>query len=149
MARINYYGIEDAIRSVLAADSDLAGVTITVEEELSPARGNVVGIYLDSRSAPNELQGLSAGQRTRFHVTFSIWCWHFGVGRDWRVPMQQRDDLLGKVEIVLMKNRTLNDTVTMSWLTGGEFMSGPDPTGNQFMSGAEIKLTADVAASTV
>jgi len=62
--------------------------------------------------------------------------------------MEQRDDLIGKVEIALMKERTLNGTVNSSWLEGGEFLSGPDPTGNQFMSGASVMLIADVTATT-
>jgi len=148
MARVDYFSIETAIKTILDADADLAGVAILIEEELTVQRGNVVGIYLDDRDASDPDQSLSAGTRTRFNVRFSIWCWHFGVGRDRRVPMEQRDDLVGKVEIALMKERTLNDTVNMSWLEGGEFLSGPDPTGNQFMSGASIILVADVVAST-
>ena len=148
MARIDYFNIEEAIKSILDADADLADVEVLIEEELTIQRGNVVGIYLDDRDAPDEEQSLSAGTRTRFNVRFSIWCWHFGVGRDRRVPMQQRDDLVGKVEIALMKERTLNDTVNMSWLEGGEFLSGPDPTGDQFMSGASVILIVNVVGTT-
>lgn len=147
MARVNYFEIENQIRAVLAAASDLTGVTILVEEEIAVQRGNVVGIYLDDRSAPSELQSISAGTRTRLYVQFSIWCWHFGIGRDRRPAMQARDDLVGKVEIALMGNRNLNNTVNTSWLEGGEFISGPDPTGDQFMSGAQVRLTVDVTAS--
>ena len=147
MSRVNYFEIENQIRAVLAAATDLAGVTILVEEEIAVQRGNVVGIYLDDRSAPSELQSISAGTRTRLLVQFSIWCWHFGIGRDRRPTMQARDDLVGKVEIALMGNRNLNSTVNTSWLEGGEFISGPDPTGDQFMSGAQVRLTVDVTAS--
>lgn len=149
MSRVDYYNIEDQIRSVLAADSDLSGVTILVEEEISAQRGNVVAIYLDDRSAPDSLQGLSAGQRTRFLIRFTIWCFHFGISRDRRAVMEQRDDLVGKVEIALMKNRNLNNSVVTSWLSGGEFISGPDPTGKQFMVGASITLECDAIGSTV
>lgn len=148
MARIDYYGIENAIANVLKTDSTLTGVTVLVEEELTVQRGNVIGIYLDDRNVPIEDQPIAAGTKTRFNVNFSIWCWHFGIGRDRTLAQQQRDDLIGKVEIALMKNRTLQNTVTMSWLDGGDFISGPDPTGNQFMSGGEIRLTVDVTAST-
>lgn len=148
MARVDYYAIENAIAAVLRADATLAGVTVMVEEELSFQRGSIVGIYLDDRSSPQDLQAISAGTETRFIVNFTVWCWHMGIGRDRTMVMQQRDDLVGKVEIALMKNRTLSNTVNMSWLEGGEFISGPDPQGNQFMSGAEIKLSADVTAST-
>ena len=148
MARVDYFNIEEAIKTILDADADLAGVSVLVEEELTVQRGNVIGIYLDDRDAADADQSLSAGTRTRFNVRFTIWCWHFGVGRDRRVPMEQRDDLVGKVEIALMKERTLNGTVTTSWLEGGEFLSGPDPTGNQFMSGASVILVVDVTGTT-
>ena len=144
MARADYYAIEDAIRAVLAAASSLSGVTILVEEELTVQRGSVIGIYLEDRTAPAEEQPIAAGLETRFHVNFTIWCWHFGVGRDRRPVMEARDDLVGNVEIALMGNRDLNDTVDSSWLTGGDFLSGPDPTGKQFMAGASINLTVDV-----
>ena len=147
MARINYFNIETQIKAVLDADANLTGTTILVEEEIAVQRGNVVGIYLDDRSAPADLQSISAGTRTRLLVQFSIWCWHFGIGRDRRPAMQARDDLVGKVEIALMGNRNLNSTVNTSWLEGGEFISGPDPTGDQFMSGAQVRLTVDVTAS--
>ena len=148
MARVDYFNIEEQIKTILDDDADLSDVDILIEEEISVQRGNVIGIYLDERDAPDDEQSLSAGTRTRFNVRFSIWCWHFGIGRDRRVPMQQRDDLVGKVEIALMKKRTLNDTVNMSWLEGGEFLSGPDPTGNQFMSGASVILVANVTGTT-
>ena len=148
MARVDYFSIETAIKTILDADADLASVSVLIEEELTVQRGNVIGIYLDDRDAAEQDQSLSAGTRTRFNVRFSIWCWHFGVGRDRRVPMEQRDDLVGKVEIALMKERSLNSTVDTSWLEGGEFLSGPDPTGKQFMSGASIILVADVTGTT-
>ena len=147
MPRINYFNIETQIKAVLDADSNLTGTAVLVEEEIAVQRGNVIGIYLDDRSAPSELQSISSGTRTRFFVQFSIWCWHFGIGRDRSPAMQARDDLVGKVEIALMGNRTLNATVNTSWLEGGEFISGPDPTGDQFMSGAQVRLTVDVTAS--
>jgi len=148
VARVDYFAIETQIKTILDAEASLSGTSVLIEEELTFERGNIVGIFLDDREAPEELQSLSAGTRTRFLVTFSIWCWHFGVGRDRRVPMEQRDDLVGNVEIALMKERTLNGTVNMSWLAGGEFLSGPGETKNQFMSGAQIILIVDVTAST-
>lgn len=148
MARVDYFAIEAAIRDILVADAGLAGTTVLVEEELTVNRGNIVGIYLEDRDSPAEIQTLSAGTRTRFFVRFTIWCWHFGVGRNRQVPMEQRDDLVGKVEIALMGNRNLNGTVDSSWLLGGEFISGPDPTGRQFMSGASVILEVDVTGTT-
>ena len=137
----------DFIKNVLDDDASVVADVI-IEEELSVQRNNVVGIYLDDRIAPEGDQSLSSGTRTRFQVRFSIWCWHFGIGPDRRPVMEQRDDLLGNVEIALMNNRSLNSTVETSWIEGGEFMSGPDPDSNQFMAGAQIILVADVTAST-
>lgn len=146
MARVDYSTIEDAIETVLKADANLAGVTYLVEEELVMGTGDIVGIYLEDRNAPEAMQSVSAGKRTRFLIRFSVWCWHFGIAKNKRTVMKKRDDLLGKVEIALMGNRNLNNTVNTSWLEGGEFESGKDEAGRQFMSGGQIILTADATA---
>src|SRR3990167_3473965 len=146
MARVDYSAIEDAIETVLKADANLAGVKYLVEEELVMGTGDIIGIYLEDRNAPEGMQSVSAGKRTRFLIRFSVWCWHFGIAKNKRLVMEKRDDLLGKAEIALMGNRNLNDTVNTSWLEGGEFESGKDEAGRQFMSGGQIILTADATA---
>ncbi len=144
MARVDYYGIAKAIQSQLQADSNLADVTVLVEEELTMSRGNVVIIYLDRREAPDDLQTLSAGTRTRFNLFFSIWCFHFGFEK--ALAIEARDDLLGKVELALMSDPTFSNNVSSSWITGGDFDNGPLPDGVDFMAGAEVQLLAQKQA---
>lgn len=147
MAAIDYHAILEGIRDQIEADEDAPSVTIHIEEELSTVEGPTVMLYLDRRDAPDDLQTLSAGQRTRYEVTISIWC--FGVAMDsMREACRNRDNLLGEIEIALMKDRTLQETVSSSWFTGGEFISAQAPGVGGFVSGAEIVLVALVTAIT-
>ena len=149
MARVDYYAIELAIQTLLQGATSLSGVMVTVEEELLFGAETTpwVGIYLDRRDAPADLQGLSAGQRTRFLLRFSIWAWEYSL-ESVAKAIQLRDDLLGKVEIVLMGNRTLDGTVNKCWLEGGEMPSARLPGGSGWVSGGEIVLVADAVATT-
>ena len=147
MARLDYYAIETAIKTLLEADATLAGTVVTVEDELlfGAERTPWVGIFLDRRD-PGE-QSLSAGTRTRYNIRLSIWCWEYSM-ESISKAIQLRDDLVGKVEVALMKQRTLNDTVTKSWIEGGELPSARVPDNNGFVSGGEIILIADASATT-
>ena len=147
MARVDYFGIEAAIQDILQADANLSGVQVLVEPAMVHQEGDVVAIYVDRRSAPADLQTISAGTRTRFLVSFSLWCYHMNL--DVPTALQKRDDLMGKVEVALMAvNRNLNSTVNMSWLEGGEFLNGQSENNDIFMAGGEIQLIADVTATT-
>jgi hypothetical protein len=148
MARVDYYAIEQAIRDQLAGHPLLAGVTVTIEEELlfGAEQTPWVCVYLDRRDAPADRQRLAAGRQTQFLLRFSIWCWQYsleGVSR----AIQLRDDLVGAVEIALMSDRTLGGTVATSWLEGGELPSARLPDGSGWISGGEVVLIADVAAT--
>ena len=145
MAAINYWNIEQQIASIIK--TAVARATVLVDEEIDFAEGDVVGIYLDDRSAPADLQSLSAGTRLRQMVSFKIWCWHFGFGKDRSVAMQARDTLIGDVETALMAKVTLNDTVNYSYITGGEFISGPEPTDRGFAAGGTVDLVAEALAT--
>jgi hypothetical protein len=150
MARFDYYAVETQIKTILEADSNLTGTTVSIEGELlfSAEQTPWVGIYLERREAPPSLQTLAAGQRTNFLLRFSIWCWSFSL-ESIAKAIQLRDDLVGKVEISLMSNRTLGNSVRKCWLEGGEMPSGRIPDNTGFVSGAEIILVAEGVASTV
>ncbi len=144
MSRIDYFLIEEKIKQQLEADDELnTDVSeILIEEELTFQRGKIIGIYLDRRDAAPENQTLSFATRIRFELRFNIWvfAWHLEV----REAIHLRDDLLGKVELVLMADRSLQGSVTSSWISGGEFDNGQD--GGGFYSGASIELIADKTA---
>lgn len=148
MARVDYYAIETAVQAILQADATLAGTTVVVEGELvfGSEQTPWVGIYLDRRDAPADRQRIAAGTRTVFLIRLALWCWEYSVEGEAKA-IQLRDDLVGKVEVALMANRTLSGTVTTSWLEGGELPSGRLPeTG--WVSGGEIVLIAEAKATT-
>lgn len=153
MARVDYFQIEKEIQTVLKDDADLAGVAVLIEEELTFAEGNIILIELDRRDAPDDLQSISAGQRTRFLLQISLWCWGFGYERE--RAMEQRDDLLGKVEVALLKHRAaqpgnaFGGEVTSFWMQGGDFENRRTTDSDRFLSGASIDLICDVTATSV
>jgi len=147
MARADYFALEQAICDRLANDEALVeeGIHVSVEEEVTPRRGRQVIVYLDSREAPADRQGINAGTRTRMLVRYSIMCfaWHLNFPR----AMELRDDLMGRVEVALMKDpRNFGRSeVRSAWLQGGAFESargeGASPT---FMAAGEVILIADL-----
>jgi len=142
VARVSYFAIEQAIKAVLDAEDSLQNVEVLLESPLTFNEGLHVIIYLDSREAPASLQSLSAGQRTRYLVSISIWCFAFGL--ELLDALAARDELVSNVEIALMRDRTFGDVVTTSWMTGGEFQTIPQNAG--FMVGAETRVIVDVQA---
>ena len=146
MAKINYWNIEQQIGSIIK--TQVARATVLIEEEINWAEGDVVAIYLEEAQAPAEQQGLSAGTRLRQLITFKIWCWHFGFGKDKTLAMQARDNLVGDVQVALLGNHRLNSTVNSSWIIGCEFIAGPLPTDRGFAAGASIDLIAEAVATT-
>lgn len=145
MARVDYFAIEEAMAKQLRDDDTLFGVTILVEEELKMGKEDSVIIYLDRREAPADLQTISAGQRTRFNLNFTVNCFTFHL--DKQVAMENRDDLIGKVEVALMKDHTFGGTVTGAAITGGDFDTASDGSAG-FMSAASIEITARATATT-
>lgn len=149
MAKVNYWNITLEVRERIAdgISTLFPKAAVTAEEEFSFA-GQWVGVYLRSRVAPDRDQTISAGKRTRFQVTFEIWVW--GYGPTFPIAAQARDDLLGAVEIALMEDRSLDDSVEgAGWIEGGEFQAGSDPKdGRKFWAGASIRFTTYVSALT-
>jgi hypothetical protein len=147
--RVNYYAIERAVQEILTKDDELANVRVTIEEELlfGAEATPWVGIYLDSREAPANRQRISAGRSTLYLVRLALWCWQYSL-ESVAKAIELRDDLVGKVEVVLMRHRTLKETVHMSWLEGGELPSARVPERTAWMSGGEIRLVAQVEATT-
>lgn len=151
MPATDYYGIREEIRNVLLADADLTaiGLTVEIESEIDFGAEDVpiAFIYLESRTAPDGAQRLAAGTRTDFRLQFSIWCGHFSL-ESLEKAAEFRDDLIGKVEVALMKNRTLNNKVRTLWLTGGEFFLARDQESG-FYSLGEVAFTVDAISTTV
>lgn len=148
MSRVDYYDIATELAEVLIADSTMEGVQVTVEDDAPLDSGPWVSVFIENRSTPSG-QPLAAGTKTRFQIRFGIWCWQFSL-ESIGVASRLRDDLVGRVEIVLMKNRTLNNKVSHSWLEGGDMMSERIQNDNAsgFIAGGEIIMIAEITAST-
>lgn len=144
MARLDYYAIEEAIKTNLESYSTTNGFSwkVHVEDAITLASDECPGIYiyLDRRDAPIDLQTLANGTRTNYRLTFSIWCveWHFDTVRD---AVRLRDDLIGNVELALMSDRTIGGNCKYSWLEGGEM--GNYENDGTFLSTGQITLIAD------
>lgn len=147
MAAIDYAAITRQLAQILNEDSDIEGTRVFVEEMpqigLMDA-GVAIALYLLGRQ-PHPQQVAAAGKRTRFIVRISVVCLGFDAG-SFLEAEQKRDDLIGKVELVLMRNRTINGKVAASWLEGGDFASAQAPGGAPFVAAGEINLMAEVSA---
>lgn len=150
--RLDYWGIEQELKLILL--DQLHEYTVVVEQEIlfSPEMTPYVTIYCDGRSlAPHQV--IAAGRRVKYHVELSIWVWTFAM--ELARAVKQRDDCVSEIELVLMGNRTINDKVETSWITGGRLPSTKLPTRDDmaqysggYLSGGEIKLIA-VADATI
>lgn len=153
MARIDYHGIGVEIKNALVNDATLAAMT-PVPQINDPGRfptfdpqgnPNAVYIYLETRSAPENMQRLRAGQSTDMLIRFSIWSFSFHFD-ELPTAEQNRDLLCSNVELALMANRGLGGKVKTSWLEGGKFYGGDE---GGFWSGCETILVCHAQAVTV
>ena len=148
MAAIQYSGVADQIKSILEGDALTSGAHIYVEEE--PQFGlndyqDAVIVYLTGRTAPPNVQTLSAGKRTRYYLRVEVGVVHFSM-ETYRAACDGRNTLLGKVELVLMKDRTIGGKAETSWLEGGTMYSAKNPANPVWCSVAELALIVDVSA---
>jgi hypothetical protein len=143
--RIDYWGLEEEVKAIL--DTELVDGHVDIEREFQFASESTpwVGIYLDRRDAPASLQPLAAGKQTRMLVRLRLDCRAYSLESIARAS-QFRDELIGRVEVALMKHRDLNGKATASWLEGGSFSRVPQQDG--WISGGEVMLVADVKATT-
>jgi len=147
VARADYFEIEKAIAAQIRDDAAVAAceAQVFVEQPVEYERGRYVLIFARRRTAPAGIQQIAAGQRTRFEFVVDVWCFAFELEVD--AATRARDDLLGLVELALMKDRRFGRSdVVHSNISGGEFEGGLDDHG--FASGASIELTLDVTAVT-
>jgi hypothetical protein len=144
LARIDYYAIEQAIQTQLAAA--LTTARVLVEEPFQHAIADttrIVSVFLEGR-VPHNDQVLAAGTHERMLVKLSIWCAVFHM-ESLQVALEQRDDLIGEAELALMADRTLGGVVDSSWLEGGELFASQGQN-FPFVAGGEIILIADISA---
>lgn len=144
-----YQTVLDNLRTILKADARTANCDVFLEQDpqfgVSDSPQGALCIVLNRRS-PSALQPFAAGTRQRYELSFSVWVVGFSA-ETFKKAAEVRDDLLGKVELVLMANRTINNAVEAMQLEGGDFINARNE--NQpyvFCALAEIAVRATVNA---
>jgi hypothetical protein len=118
-------------------------VQVSIEEDITLDIGPWVCIYTTRRDAPVDDQRIAAGRKLVYNVTLALWCWQYALESAARA-IELRNDLVGAVEIALMRDRTLGGTVDFIVLSGGDFVTVKDS--SRFASGAELIVVARVVA---
>ena len=148
MSAVDYSGVRNQLKSILESDTLTADAQIYIEEDpqfgLADAQ-KVIFICLDGRTAPPGEQSLSAGKRTRYHLQCVLITAYFSM-ESFEQACVGRDALLGNMELVLMKDRTIGGKATSSWLEGGPMFSVRNPGNNVWAAVAETTFTIDVQA---
>jgi hypothetical protein len=148
MARISYLGIAAQIKRILESDQEIAEKvrTITIAEghiqaaELLPW----IGIYPLTRR-PSANQVLAAHTRWRFEVSYEIWVYSLSmVGPE--AALEITEELLGLVEVALLREPTLGGTVQMIRLDGGDFDNAK--VDESFVMGGSVRLNVLAMATT-
>lgn len=147
MARIDYFGILKATQDVLSADADLRNLRATVEiarAVVTTATSPHINIHEGRRE--DTRQALAAGTRQRYVFRWGIVVSVFSA-KGAEDAMQQRDEVLGVVETVLMGNRNLGGKLAdkQMLLRGGELRS--EPGDNGWWSQGRIDLATEVVAT--
>ncbi len=150
MPRIDYADLEDQVVAILRADADVGGaspaIPVLVEDETFPSEMAVSGlavVFLERRDG--RVYPAAASSRMQMRIRFSVWCYGFQLDNI-ETAARLRDDIVGKVELALMKKPTLNGKVTVSFIEGGDFETSKE--GGGFLSGGEVVLNADAWATT-
>lgn len=149
MARINYTTLTKAIKDVLEKDPNVRSLGTTVEinrTALSVEYIPHVAIF-ERRRTPTPGQPLAAGTRTRYGIQWEIVATGYSAD-GFEDASEQRDELMGYVEVALMGNRNLGGALEDSslMLGGGEFRGGPGEAG--FISQITLTVTVEATATT-
>ena len=142
--KADYFGVMEAIKVVISNDADvdiaLNKLVVTVVEwpEIIGDDENRIYISEVTRTVPDD-QPIAGGTRMYFDATFrilvSVW------DLEYKDAVTFRDSVLGDVEIAMMRNRKIGDTVAYSTITGGDILSGQAPGGSGFLSEGEVLVT--------
>jgi len=143
MARIDYYYLEQLIKTGLETG---LGSTVTVEiepENIAAEQCPLVGIYLTGRE-PFETQPIAAGTIQRYTIRIELWCWECNL--DKQLAFEHRDDLIGNTEIAIMEQRAAKGIGQYGLrLLGGEFESGRE--GVNYLAGGSVIVELEYDAT--
>ncbi len=145
---VDYSGIRNTIKSILEGDALTSAARVYIEEDPQFGLADVqqaIVICLDGRTAAPTAQRLASGLRTQYHLQCVLVTAYFSM-ESFNDACEGRDTLLGNMELVLMKDRTIGGKATSSWLGGGPMFSVRNPQSNVWAAVAETTLTIDVQA---
>ena len=149
MARIPYGQYTRAIQDVILNDASIIKYGVTVDIGRPPTLGlgmmPHIGIYEGSRF-PSPGQTIAAGTRIRYNLNWNVWVAIFS-GAGYADALDQRDEILGVLEITMMKNRDLGGLLPNKPLNlgGGDLRSGPGSGG--FIAEGSLSLSLEVEGS--
>lgn len=143
MAVVDYHGIKVKLAEILKADPRTSHCHPRIEANLmrSYALTPWVAIWTVGRVAQDADQRMAAGEDTFFRVSHKLLVVHHSLD-GMEAAAKLRDEFMGKLEHVLMANRTIGGTVETLMLKGGEMGSGPGAKG--FMADATLDFEATV-----
>jgi hypothetical protein len=141
MPRADYWGLLVEVAEILRENIPEAPVVIEEELMLALEMSPRIGVYLDSRTYPSA-QPLAAGRISRIDLRLSVWVWCGAL--ELVAAVKARDELVARVEEVLILNRTFHDKAVTSWLEGGELPSSRLPNANGFICGGEVAVHVEL-----
>ena len=147
-APVDYSGIRNSLQSILTGDALTSAARVYIEEDPQFGLADVqqaIIICLDGRTAPAAVQRIASGMRTQYHLQCVLVTVYFSMA-SFKDACDGRDTLLGNMELVLMKDRTIGGKAASSWLEGGPMCSVRNPQANIWAAVAETTLTIDVQA---
>lgn len=144
MSEINYFAIEEAIKTQLSNNVALLNLSpiIEIEEDsnLIADKCPYVGIYLSSWESPATEERIGGSTPYTTYLGFEIWCYEFAMEN--KACAILRDNLLQKVKEALKSDRTFNNNILIWRYEGGDFDNGKNSEG--YFKGVSIKLRAEV-----
>lgn len=144
---VDYWGIREGIGRAIRSYPGLENLTVLQEpaNEPSPEQLPAVLIYLDERDTPEENQRLTAGKTTHHRLVFSLWVLGYSAaGLD--VAARSREDTMARVEVALMRDRSLGGLLTKSLtIKAGETQVGAGK--SAFVAAMETRVIVEVTTS--
>jgi len=153
MALIDYNAIATGIATVIRSDATLGepgrNVTVVIEPGIvhSIEATPWIGIYLSRRDAPATMQKLRAGSSLDLELGFTLAVVEHSFD-GFPEAARLRNDILGRLEVVMLNNHTLDGTVQTSWINGGVFENAEPESDRGCVAMAFLDLVCKVQATT-
>ena len=151
MAAIDYDDIKNELAEILRLNANLRDLEITIDEDIRlDSFGTSLNIEMLRRDSSAPAQSLAGGQKQRYYLTVVISV--IAVALERQQAVKSRDSIIGKVEVAVMGNRTLNGKVNTAILQGGELLllknTSSDSDG-YYVAAGEVIIALDAEISTV